>query len=264
MLMHIQLKNNQSGMAHVGVVVLVVVVLAVIGFVGFNVMNKEEADDNQSQQTSQTTPQTSEAEPDIALQNFGLASLDSVLVSEDAVREYSSKQLKGFYVFGDKLSGGRSNPNFEFASLKSGTEVVAAIDGVIAFVKEQPDSGDMEVFLQPKEGSMWTIGYDHLTDLAVKQGDQVKAGDVLGKPAKQGNGVLRFEIQINKDKDGETLHVCPSTLLAKDVSTALLKDLANMQKAWETTTGLDLYDLGEQDPVGCLEQSMTPSQAEGA
>ncbi|MBP7807269.1 M23 family metallopeptidase [Candidatus Saccharibacteria bacterium] len=262
--MHIQIKNNQSGLAHVGVILLAVAVLAIIGFVGFNVMNKEEADNNQGQQTSQTTTQTSADEADIALQNFGLASLESVLVSEDAVREYSSKQLKGFYVFGDELSGGRINPNFEFASLKSDTQVVAAIDGVIAFIKEQPDSGDMEVFLQPKEGSAWTIGYDHLTDLAVKKGDAVKAGDVLGKPAKQGNGALRFEIQINKDKNGDTQHMCPSTLLAKGVSASLLKDLADMQKSWETTTGLDLYNLDAQNPTGCLKKSMTPSEAEGS
>lgn len=137
------------------------------------------------------------------------------------------------------------------------------VDGIVRFIKQQPDSKDYEVFIQPKEGSVWTIGYDHLTDVSVKKGQTVKAGDALGKPAVQNNGLLRFEIQINKDENGQTTHYCPTTLLAASVKDKWLTELTTMQNSWETKTGLELYDLTAQDPVGCLAKTLTPQQAEG-
>lgn len=174
--------------------------------------------------------------------------------------------LKGFYVFGEKLGGKtdtRLNPNFEYASLKSGSKVISAIDGIVAFIKEQAESKDSEVFIQPKEGSAWTIGYDHISNVVVKKGAAIKAGDTIGEPAIQNNGLFRFEIQINKDENSSTVHYCPSTLLAASVADKWLADLMAMQDKWESTTGLELYDVSSQTPTGCLKKTMTPSQAEG-
>ena len=206
---------------------------------------------------------TPAVEPDIILQNLGLASFDSVDITKNATREYSDKGLKGFYVFGDKLSGGRTNPNFEYASLKSNTKVISAIDGIVAFIKEQSDSKDSEVFIQPKEGSAWTVGYDHISNLVVKKGAAIKAGDVIGEPAVQNNGLLRFEIQINKDENNTTIHYCPTTLLAANLKSKWVNELIAMQNNWNSTTGLSLYNISSQDPIGCLKKTMTPSEAEG-
>ncbi len=79
----------------------------------------------------------------------------------------------------------------------------------------------------------------------------------------QNNGLLRFEIQINKDENGATTHYCPTTLLATGVKEKWLADLTAMQNKWESTTGLELYDLAAQDPVGCTAKTLTPQQAEG-
>lgn len=267
MLMNIQ--TNQKGIAHLGLLLLAIVVIGLAGFAGYKVLggqNKELTSEqikaDEAKRTGKTT--SNENEADIALQNFGLRTLDDVLVSKDALRDYDSRGLKGFYVFGDTLGNNdpRKNPNFEFASVKPGAPVVASIDGVITFIKEQSDSGDSEVMLQPKDGSVWTIGYDHLVKLKVKKGDRVKAGDVLGEPAVQGNGLLRFEIQINKDS-GSTLHICPSTLLASSKSTALLAELKTMQEKWNTVAGMNLYNTSQQSPIGCLVKTMTPEAAQG-
>ncbi len=254
-----QIHSNQSGIAHL-VAIMVIVVLGIVGLVGWQVLSK----DNSSKVSSPSSANPSEeSESDIALQNVGLESIGDVAINQYAVREYASQGLKGFYVFGDKLSGGRSNPNFEFSSLEEGTKVVSAIDGIVAHITEQTETKDSEVFIQPKDGSVWTIGYDHIVNLAVKKGDTVKAGDVIGEPAVQNNGLTRFEIQINKDEDGQTTHYCPSTLLATSVKEKLLAELGAMQTEWETETGLELYDLTTQDPVGCIKKTMTPSDAEG-
>ncbi len=112
--------------------------------------------------------------------------------------------------------------------------------------------------------SNWIIGYDHVTDLKVQKGDKVKVGDVIGAPARQNNGLLRFEFQVNKNKNGQDgIHVCPSTLLAPAVKEAQLKQLRDMQDSWEKTTGLELYDTTKQEPTGCLMKDMTPAYAQG-
>ncbi|MDQ5972230.1 MAG: hypothetical protein QG553_389 [Patescibacteria group bacterium] len=250
-------KLDQTG-SHLIAVSLVIVAIAVVGFAGYRVLGQKKDNNTNSQQPSKTT-----TESDLVLQNLGIDTLSNVDVTTQATREYQSRGLKGFYIFGEKLDDTRKNPNFEYASLKTGTKAVAAIDGTVTFVKLQNDSNDYEVMVQPKDGSAWTIGYDHLVKLTVKQGDTVKAGDPLGEPNVQNNGLLRFEVQINKDADGQTTHYCPSNLLAANVKDQLLTELKTMQNQWNTTTGYQLYDVSQQNPVGCLKTTMTPAEAEG-
>lgn len=246
------------------VLVLVVVVVGGAGFFTYkNIQNKEEENLNSN---VESTPQTSSEDSDIQLKNLGIASMDGVLVTNDALREYDSMGLKGFYPFGDKLGGKkdiRLNPNFEFSSLKPGTMIVSAIDGVVGFIKQQPDTGDSEVFIQPSNGSVWTIGYDHIANVKVKKGHKVKTGDIIGEPAIQGNGALRFEFQINKDEAGVTTHVCPSLKLDASVKDSVLAEVAAMEQSWNTVSGMNLYDVASQNPAGCIKKTMTPAQAEG-
>lgn len=260
-----KLHQNEKGFSHIVLILAGILILGLIGFAAMRVMEADKKDKEQSNSTKQTptSEKSSSSESDLQLQNFGLASFDSIAITKNALRDFDSKGLKGFYIFGDKLEGGRTNPNFEFASLQEGTEVISAIDGVVTFIREQAESGDTEVFVQPKEGSAWTIGYDHLISLKVAKGDTVKAGDVLGMPARQNNGALRFEIQINKDAGGKTTHYCPSTLLTSDTRDKLLADLKSMQTKWETDTGYELYDVDSQNPIGCTKATMSVAEAEG-
>lgn len=256
------MNKNQNGSGHVAILLTVVLVLAV-GIVGWRVMSSSDKTKPNANQSNSQQAQPSAAEPDIALQNIGLQNIDDLEVTNNAMREYKSQGLKGFYVFGDKLSGNRLNPNFEYASMRSGSKAVSSIDGIVAFIREQPETKDFEVFIQPKENSKWTVGYDHIVNVAVTKGSSIKAGDVIGEPAMQNNGLLRFEMQVNKDENGATTHICPTTLLAATAKDKVTSELTAVLGKWESVTGYELYDVAVQKPVGCIQTTLTPAQAEG-
>jgi hypothetical protein len=250
-------KHKQFGFGMIGTLIVIVAVAAV-GLIGFRILQSKSSEPSTA--TEQHQQKQAPAHDDLALKNLGMASLDGVHVTSGALRDYSSQGLKGFYAFGDKLANtGKLNPNFEFSSVKPGTKVVAAIDGVVVFIKEQAGSGDREVFLQTFDGSVWMIGYDHLTAVTVRKGDTVKAGDVLGEPAKQGNGLLRFELQINKKQaDGSELSYCPSALLDNSVKADTQAALTTMMQQWNQLNKTDLYNIAAQNPVGCLGETVKP------
>lgn len=263
-------KHNQLGFG-VLPVLIIFVVLAVVGFAAIRVLgsNGSEFGENDSSKTTQDNtrvPSNSAIDGDVLeLQNLGLKNLSDIEVTQAALREYETNGLKGFYVFGDALSGGRLNPNLEFASVKADADVVAAIDGEIVFVREQADSGDYEVFLQTSQTSAWIIGYDHLAEVKVKQGDKVSAGTALGKASVQGNGLHRFEFQVNKKVSAnEDIHYCPVSLLASSVKQTVTTQLKQMMADWETLGGGTLYDESKNaETPGCYVDTLTPAQAEG-
>jgi hypothetical protein len=244
-----------------------IALLGVIAFAAVTVLHK--TDDTNTKESDQAVTNAAEnsskkQSDDLVLQNIGLDTFDNILYDKHALSAYKTDGLKGFYFFGDELPGARKNPNFEFSSLKEGTKIIAAIDGTITFIKEQSESSDKEVFLQTNENSQWIIGYDHLVNVTVKKGDKVKAGDVLGEPGVQNNGLRRFEFQVNKKQSGgDDVHVCPTTLMSSSLKEGLEKSLSTMMQQWNTLAGFTVYEPALQTPVGCLVDTLTPQQAQG-
>lgn len=257
--------------------IFIFLIILIIGFVYLKTSHKETPLPNfERNDQSSIHPQiekfhetellpTHQEEADIILFNLGLRSFEDVDVNMNALREYQSKGLKGFYFFGDNLTGGRLNPNLEYSSLKQNTEIISAIDGIVAFIKDQNDFGrqDYELIIKPSENSVWTLAYDHVINLKVKKGDNVSVGQILGNPSIQNNGLYRFEFQVNKDEDNQTTHICPVTLLDNQVKNVQLQALSKMMSDWNTKSKLPLYDISMQDPVGCLYPTLTLEQAEG-
>ncbi len=251
-------KLNQTGSVHL--IAIGVVVISLVSATGYYVISKNKESTKNSTAAVNSAEQT---EKKLEIQNLGLQNIEDVEVTKNALRDYASNGLKGFYVFGEKLSGNRLNPTLEYASMKKESNIVSAIDGVVAFIKNQSETNDYEVFIQPKEGSKWTVGYDHIVNLNVEKGQNISAGDSIGNPSIQNNGLYRFEIQINEDSDGNTTHHCPTKLLSKKVEASLTQSLLAMQKSWNSLASTTLYDLDAQSPVGCLSATLTPTQAEG-
>lgn len=261
-------NDNENGFALLEILIILIVIVIIAGAVFVFLQKKNNNQAKSNNQTGQTRQNqvANKDESALVIHNFGIASFDSVNLTTDATRDFTKSGHKGFYIFGDELPGTpvRHNPNFEFASMKEGTEIISAIDGVVGFIKEQKETNDYEVFLMPRENSNWIIGYDHLTDLKVQKGDKVKIAQKIGSPARQGNGLLRFEFQINKNDNGKDgMHICPSTLLDPSVKDQQLSQLKDIQDKWESISGLELYNPAKQDPVGCILKEMTPTYAQG-
>jgi hypothetical protein len=215
---------------------------------------RDNRESNASQKSSQSNLPIKEDE--LVLSNLGIDLLD-VVYSLNATREFKTKGQKGFFGFGDQLPGNRINPNFEFASVKQATKIISPIDGFVVNIQKQEDSKDYEVFLQTIDGSKWVVGFDHLIDLKVKNKDIVKVGQLLGYPQVQGNGLYRFEIQINNEENGKTTYYCPTGLLDSSVKDSIGKQITDMLSQWEKTTSLDLYTQESQKLPGCISEKFS-------
>ncbi len=152
-----------------------------------------------------------------------------------------------------------ANPNFTFAGLKTAIDVVSPIDGKVIEVKQQPETKDYEVMLWEKEDSIYVLGLDHLTDVTVKRGDSVAAEQVLGKAARENNGSYRYELQINKEENGQTSFACPTQLLAADVKQKWSDQLDLFANDWNIWWGSAAYP---QMTGGCVKQVLTLNEVE--
>ncbi|BER93042.1 murein hydrolase activator EnvC family protein [Atrimonas thermophila] len=90
------------------------------------------------------------------------------------------------------------NPGIDIAA-PLGTNVVVPYDGVVVLARSVRGYGNTVII--DHQNSMITM-YAHLQSIAVKAGDVVKKGDVLGKVGNSGlteKPVLHFEIRIGND-----------------------------------------------------------------
>lgn len=259
-------QKNTKGFGLVALFALLVVIGIITAAFLAVTKNKDTSKTAETPSTSNSAQKQQVSSKQFSIFNLGITSLSQNQVSAQALRDYSASEHKGFYIFGEKLPGTpvRLNPNFEFASMKEDAKIISAIDGEVGFIRQQQDSSDYEVFLMPTEDSEWVIGYDHVTNLKVAKGDKVKVGDEIGTPAKQNNGLYRFEFQVNKKQNGsDDIHMCPASLLDDTVKDSWLQQLQQHQEAWEAQSGLELYDTTKQSPVGCMHKELTPKEAQG-
>ncbi len=129
-------------------------------------------------------------------------------LSGNVVKNYSADKL----VYFETLGQFKTNPCI-FIEGKKGSEIVAAADGIVMQVKKEDKTGQTIVM---DIGDGYTLTYGQLADIAVKEGDYVKAGEPLAKLAtvtkyyRMEGEHLYFQVQ----KDGQNVN--PMTLIRSE------------------------------------------------
>ena len=171
------------------------------------------------------------------------------------------------YLFGQKMvhagQPDRINPNLDFRGIYTQIDILAAINGKVLFIKDQPGSNDHEIVIAGSDNSTWHIGYDHVVEPRVKRGDVVVAGQVIGKASPYKNGTYYYELQVNHKNSplGDTLeYACPTTLLDSSVKAAYVEGINLMVRDWITFRTTDAY--GPQDG-GCVKPSLKAQEVDG-
>ena len=150
--------------------------------------------------------------------------------------------------------------------LSPGTKVRAPADGVVSvgFFEHTKDwgvgiaKGGWTSYGAPI-GSKWIVGLEHLVNLVVKNGDIVKAGDILGEAAPRTFPGEDFGFtELSVWTGGATiLKYCPFEFLDESLKPVYEEKINQLAKDWEEFIGKDVYKQEDWVAPGCLLHNIT-------
>ncbi len=164
----------------------------------------------------------------------------------------------GFVVPANSVGPEKVNPQPTFI-LPMGTKVHALIDGEVVSITKLY-SNDYSVMLKGP-GSDLIFELEHVINVTVAVGDQVRAGDVVaevsGYDAHNYAGMGLVEIGIlNAVGGGTPTHLCPFDYLDESIRATTLQNISALQQAWETYRGdSNLYDQAAEVIAGCYRRT---------
>ncbi len=160
----------------------------------------------------------------------------------------------GFFIPASSASPDKKNPQPTFL-LPMGTKVFSLIDGVVVGVPKLY-SGDYSVMVATSEDSPWRFETEHVINPIVKEGDKVRAGQVVAEvsphDSQNNNGLGLVEIGILKG-GGQPQHVCPFQYLDPLIKEDIEKKITALYKAWGDYRGNPgIYNESAYVSPGCL------------
>lgn len=260
-------KLDQTGF-HLVEALLVFVVLGVVGFVGYKVLSDKKSDskgstNNSSSQEKEQTSSTAKIKhlginldyynPDTGMAgDVKFVNFDTKAGGLDAIfSEYGRPAPEN-----NGQGAGRLNPQPTFVA-PLGTKVHSLVDGKV-FKVEKLYSDDYSVMVMP-EGSELTFETEHIKEVTVKEGDTVKAGDVLGVvsdyDARNLNGMGLVEIGV-LEGGNPPKHHCTFDYLDDSIKAETLKKITALEDAWEEFVGDNtVYQQANEPIAGCRTQN---------
>ncbi len=131
------------------------------------------------------------------------------------------------------------------------TDVRAPIGGVvkIGFFEHTQDWGISFYSLKDSE---WIVSIEHVVDVKVKDGDVVRAGDVVAKAAPRVNDELAM-IELAVWTGGRSIYkYCPFDFLEESLKLVYEEKLVKLARDWEEFVGKEIYAEDEWVSPGCL------------
>ena len=251
-------KFNQNGFTVVEAFVIILV-LALVAGAGYFAYNRVKSNQS-SRDTSESKDVSKKSE--VTIKHLGV-NLDDYDPETNMAGDFEfTKQNMtfnlliseyGFEVPATSAGPAKKNPQPTFI-LPLGTKVHSLVDGVVYDVPKLY-SNDYSVRVQG-EGSDLIFETEHVINVKVKQGDKVKAGDVVAEvsdyDAKNYAGLGLVEIGVLKGGNPPQ-HMCPFDYLDESIKDRTLKKITAFKKSWEDYRGdSSLYDESKVVIPGCL------------
>jgi hypothetical protein len=170
---------------------------------------------------------------------------------------FEAAESKVFLEFGVMVptpEGPKVLPTFEYR-LSPDATVQSPIDGTVDRLDFQADTNDYEIHLTSSPTSPFVVVVDHVTELAVVEGQVVTAGQPLGKPGPFGPTLGRTELQVFNFVEG--LNICPFELFAPALAPTFQAQVTNLMADWEAfKADATIYDEAAMVSPGCLVASL--------
>ncbi|HEX9934943.1 MAG TPA: hypothetical protein VGB38_07065 [bacterium] len=171
---------------------------------------------------------------------------------------FRANEQKVFLEFGarvaDASGGTKELPTFEYRVAKNAL-VTAIAEGRVIRFGYQNDTQDYEFSTQSSEDPDWEVGYDHIANPRVAEGDMLSPGTVLGNPGTWNADLGRFEIMINNNATG--LSYCPFCVFDPDSAAAYKAKVLRHMADWETfKRDTAIYDEKRHPFPGCRYEDM--------
>lgn len=149
-------------------------------------------------------------------------------------------------------------PTFEYRTA-SDADVFSTIDGVVTNVTYEERTGDYSIHIQPELNSEWIVEHDHVSNLKVSKGNNVKAGDILGKAGTLGGKLGRTEIMMWGPGLSSTRvnTYCPFKYFDPQLISEYKQKVSQHMKDWEEFKGNpNLYNEEKHIFPGCLYKTL--------
>lgn len=271
-------KHYQDGFALIEIIIAVVAIGIILG-VGYMVIGKSKNNKPADGKTNMTAAQIAADEAKRTGSSPGNSTKKPVLknllgvsfgpydktagtsgdfiFSQSAADQQASESHMIFFPFAQKtcISGTcKIQTEMTLGGLKNGTPIKAAADGkVVSFTNEGSDFSFVTV---SDDYPDYAVGYDHLSSPSIKEGDNIKANQVIGKAAPYGDGKFsRIEVFIKNGKNeaGKTVKVCPIDYLDASVKNNVTSQLTQFFNDWNGYIGSSVYNAGAMPTPGCIE-----------
>ncbi len=142
-----------------------------------------------------------------------------------------------------------------------GTKLMAPTDGFVqvAFFNHTQDWG---INIKSKD-SNWIVSFEHVVNLKVKDGDIVKAGDIVADAAPRttfNNEIAMTELAVWEGGNRGVVKYCPFNFLEESLKSIYQQKLNQLVKDWEEFIGKDVYQEEKWVAPGCLVYKIDETQ----
>ena len=150
------------------------------------------------------------------------------------------------------------SPTYEYYTNSDAT-IYSPIDGRVTRVVFQPEDQDYYLWIRPRKHSAWVVEMDHVQEVVVKVGQQVTAGDILGKAGTwyPQENIGRTELMITQSRwNGKSYYYCPFLFVAESQKEQIRRSLEAVFQKWQKHTG---RTIGNMILPGCLYRELKDS-----